>query len=115
MAMSDAELRQQRLDEVLAAYLEAKARGWAPDRQRLLDFYPELAEDLKGYFNGEDLVEQAVAPLRPDSERVPAKDVDPGATQSEAARDTLSSVTESSGWPRMPGYEIVEEVGRGGM
>jgi serine/threonine protein kinase/sugar lactone lactonase YvrE len=113
--MSDCELRQQRLDEVLAAYLEAKARGWAPDRQRLLDFYPELAEDLTRYFNGEDLVEQAVAPVRPDGERVPAKDVDPWATRSATTLDTPSAVAASSGWPRVPGYEIVAEIGRGGM
>jgi hypothetical protein len=102
--------REQRLDEVLAAFLEAGAHGWAPDRQRLLACYPHLADNLARYFAGEDLVEQVAAPLRPDE---PTR---PQPAPSAATLDGHAPAAEpSSGWPRVPGYEILEEVARGGM
>jgi WD40 repeat protein/tRNA A-37 threonylcarbamoyl transferase component Bud32 len=101
--------REQQLDEVLAAILEARARGWAPDRRRLLACYPHLADDLARFFAGEDLVEKVAAPLRPD---------EPAAAQPASSDTTVGphpSTEPSPGWPRVPGYEILQEVARGGM
>src|SRR5262249_13200187 len=95
---------------VLAAYLEAVARGWGPDRQRFLDCYPHLADDLTRFFAGTDLVERVAAPLRPDKEPRP-----PSAQAAPTVGPDGSSAAPATGWPRVPGYEILEEVARGGM
>jgi WD40 repeat protein len=101
--------REQQLDEVLAAILEARARGWAPDRRRLLACYPHLADELARFFAGEDLVEELAAPLRGE---------EPAPAQPASSDRTIVpplSAEPPSGWPRVPGYEILQEVARGGM
>jgi WD40 repeat protein len=109
MTMSDTQ-REQHLDEILAAYLEAVARGWAPDRQRFLDCYPHLADDLSRFFAGNDLVEGVAAPLRPEEDRRP-----PMPPSVPTLGPDGPSAGPATGWPRVPGYEILEEVARGGM
>jgi serine/threonine protein kinase len=103
-----AEDREQRLDEVLAAYLEARAHRWQPDRQRLLQAYPDLADELAAFFADEDLVDGVVVPLRSE-----------GCTPPSGALTLLEIQQEPGeappGWPRLQGYQILEEVGRGGM
>ena len=93
------------LDEVLAAYLEAVERGWAPDRQRLLSCYPELAEGLRNFFLTEDRVENVTAALR--------------LTPSTSSPSLGTTVSDGSGGaarrPRVPGYQVLDELGRGGM
>src|SRR3954447_24719791 len=47
--MSD-DTRDQRLQAILHAYLQARDRGEVPDRQALLDAYPDLRASLADYF-----------------------------------------------------------------
>jgi hypothetical protein len=42
----DSDSRERRVDELIAAYLEADAAGRAPDRRELLARHPELAAEL---------------------------------------------------------------------
>src|SRR5262249_56910341 len=100
MTDNDTVNRDDQLDEVLAAYLEAVESGWAPDRQRLLSCYPYLADDLARDFLNHDRLEDVTLPLRCVS----------GGTLSPSSvtmADT-SPVSQNPRWPRVPGYLILE-------
>jgi WD40 repeat protein len=56
--------RDLRLNEVIAAYLEALETDEPLDRGALVAEYPELAEELAMFFNNEDHVARLTAPLR---------------------------------------------------
>jgi WD40 repeat protein len=82
--------RERSLDEVVTAYLKEAQAGRTPDPDAWLARYPELASDLAEFFADRAAVERLAAPLR------------------SVAPATLP--TEVVG-----GYELLEEIGRGGM
>src|SRR5947209_1984978 len=75
-----------RLEEVLAAYLQAEEAGRGPDCEQWLARHPDLSADLRAFFDSR--------------ERVPKLCPQAPALQT----------------PRWFGdYELLEEIGRGGM
>ncbi len=89
------------LDRVLADYLCRIDRGENVDREGLLVEHPELANDLKGFFNDSDDVEQfADSALGWLGRTGPLADaIEPAFPEGSA----------------FGGYELIREIGRGGM
>ena len=86
-------LREQRLDEIVAAYLDELQAGRTPDRQDLLQAHPDLAAELLAFFKDNDQLDGLTAPLR---------------------RAALVGGEDALG-RNIGDYEIVEEIARGGM
>jgi eukaryotic-like serine/threonine-protein kinase len=89
--------RQRRLEEVIAAYLAAAEKGRTPDRADLLAKNPDLAADLRAFFEDHDRVRQVAGPMR-----ALAGSVLPGPVDLPRVR-------------YLGDYELLEEVARGGM
>ncbi len=82
-----------RLDEVIADYLQAEEAGDAPGRDELMRRHPELADHLRSFFGDLDRVRREAAPFR---------DAEASGPVPLALRD-------------FGGYELLAELGRGGM
>src|SRR5262245_21280574 len=89
---------ESRVDAVVAAYLEARLAGRAPAREEVLARHPDLASELAEFFADCDhfdgLAETLLLPVHTLPERPPAPDL-----AGESVGD----------------YELLEEIGRGGM
>ena len=117
--------RDQRVDAIIAAYLEAVDAGRAPDRQELLARHPELAGELEAFFADHDRVDQLAQPLRlpspPHSQRTEPEDGVTGVYGEVQPATLASGETPLIGPPlgtkvRYIGdYELLDELGRGGM
>jgi serine/threonine-protein kinase len=90
-----------RLQEVIAHFLDAAQRGLLIDRAALLEQHPDLAADLESFFADHDRVARAAAAI---GDTPPAN--------GEPAPVPAGSAT----LPRRLGdYELLDELGRGGM
>src|SRR5947209_8453918 len=107
--------REQRLDEVLLAYLKAVEAGQVPDRQEWLRGYPELASELAAFFADQDQVEQLAAPLR----EAARAEQDGAAADPDATADFgppgVSPPPVGTWVGSFGDYELLGELGRGGM
>ncbi|HWG42256.1 MAG TPA: serine/threonine-protein kinase [Gemmataceae bacterium] len=95
--------REERLHEVLLAYLEAEARGQAPDTRQFLEAHVEFAEELADFLASRQRVESIIAPLRD----VPTRD-GRGAEEDR-------SLTVAAPLHLLGDFHLVREIGRGGM
>jgi WD40 repeat protein/tRNA A-37 threonylcarbamoyl transferase component Bud32 len=117
--------RDQRVDAIIAAYLEAVDAGRAPDRQELLARHPELAGELEAFFADHDRVDQLAQPLRlpslPPSQKTEPEEGVTGIYGAAQPATLASGETPLIGPPlgtkvRYIGdYELLDELGRGGM
>ncbi|HEX6962138.1 MAG TPA: protein kinase [Lacipirellula sp.] len=91
--------RNERLAMVLDRYMrELESTGLPPDTERLAAEHPDLADELRSYVDSLQILHQMTAGLRP--EPLAAADV------SHAAPAPAK---------RLGDYEIIREIGRGGM
>src|SRR5215471_14179415 len=51
--------REERVNEVIAAFLQAVERGENPDPEKFLAAYPDLAAELNSFFTNRDCFQQA--------------------------------------------------------
>jgi len=124
-----ASAREERLRQVIALFLDAVAAGEHPDRGQLLADDSELADDLQEFFRDHDRVQQMAAAWLsevPPSQREtcsqsasPRGSDDPtiGYDDGIAGTKTPARAPSSDGSvaERFGDYELLEEIGRGGM
>jgi WD40 repeat protein len=111
--MAETPGREERLNEVIAAYLEAAEGGRAPGRGKWLAAHPELAGELAAFLDNHDRLVADAAPLR-----AAAPPPDPDATLPPAAVAATLPLPPAAplGTVRYFGdYELLEEIARGGM
>jgi WD40 repeat protein len=104
------EPRSQRVDAILAAYIEAVETGQAPDRAELLARHPELATELAAFFADHEQMDQLARSLRPaatalsgsEARTVPPRPVETG----DGSLAPLRAFGD---------YELLAEIARGGM
>jgi hypothetical protein len=58
---------EDQISRLIAEYLDAEQTGAAPDRERLLQEHPDLAEELQAFFSDHDRMKGLVQSLRPTS------------------------------------------------
>jgi tetratricopeptide (TPR) repeat protein/predicted Ser/Thr protein kinase len=109
MDASQTDSREQRLDEAVAAYLKAREAGQVADRQTWLGRYPDLAGELAEYFADQDRFESLAAPLR-----VPRPDRPSTANADEPTPGNGLGPAEAPAGA-FGDYEVLGEIGRGGM
>src|SRR5271157_6670170 len=104
MAMASDD-HEERVERVIAEFLAAEDAGTPLDRDAVLAQHPDLADELRSFFRDHDRIGRMAAPLR---EAGPDETVD---------SDTMAD-------PELPrgtrvvyfgDYELVRELGRGGM
>ncbi len=105
--------REQCLDDVLTVYFKALDSGEQPGREQLFEHYPELAEELREFFTGQDRLELFAAPLRPVVQAARQEQLDTRVVDRTAHADDgpiLGAPPASIGE-----YLVIEEIAHGGM
>jgi serine/threonine protein kinase len=120
-AQPDPGTSEQRLTEVLAAYLEAIDAGWAPEQQAFLDRYPDLAPELQVFFQNQDQVAHLAHSLPPPM-HANGRGQSGSGSWNPAEAPTLPQTDSAPSTDlhlenvrNFDNYEILEEVSRGGM
>jgi tRNA A-37 threonylcarbamoyl transferase component Bud32 len=101
--------REQQLNEVIAAFLEAEHSGKASDRDGWLRRHPDLADDLRRFFEQHDKMARLAAPMR-------AVDRSPRLETPTVTHGAETQHGPPLGMVRYIGdYELLAEIARGGM
>jgi WD40 repeat protein/tRNA A-37 threonylcarbamoyl transferase component Bud32 len=106
---STGSLRRGALEEVLEEYMRRLDRGEVVDRDQFLARHAELADELRSYFAGSDELERLGRPPGKETASLP-----PCRNLPDSC--TLEEATPAKGEGRRVGdYELLEQIGQGGM
>src|SRR4051812_9617718 len=111
--------REQRLERVIAAYLESVEAGKPIDAVKLLAQQPDLADELRQFFDDHERMmhvansSQAMGPSGGVHQNDSTSLGIAGSTP--AGRDVAAVSQRGEGLGRFGDYELVEEIARGGM
>jgi WD40 repeat protein len=106
MAPAQPSDRDQQVDEIIAAYLDAERQGHAPDPAAWLAKHSELAEELKSFLANHEAVKRMAQPLLPLPNAADAVTLGPNEPTTLAHGRVIRYFGD---------FEILEEIGRGGM
>jgi serine/threonine-protein kinase len=106
--------REERLGEIISDWLESREAGVAADPSEWLARYPEFAEELREFLTEEAHLRLLAAPLRRAAQEARVDTPLPwGALFAPGPRSVTPGDQEFS--PALGEYELLEEIGRGGM
>lgn len=97
-----------RLDEIVAEYLRQQDAGMEPLPSVWIERYPEFTSELTDFFDELSRISDLAAPLRT------LMDEDTGLAGAPSL-DGFRVILQQVGDKRLSDYEILEEIGRGGM
>ncbi len=115
---SDSSARSQRVDEVIAGYLEAVDAGETPDPEEFIAKHGDIADELESFFANRDQFERLAEPLqavagvpneRPDDVTPPASNESSESSHTTAGASIVTKIRQFGD------YELQEEIARGGM
>ncbi len=106
MSRESDELPETELGDVIFTCLQALEAGQPLDREQLRMHYPKFAAALDRFFANQEHLERLAAPLR----QVVATDTVPDLAEFGAPSDSLPA-----GLRVLGDYELLAEIGRGGM
>ena len=113
---NDSSARQQRVDDVIAAYLEAVDAGKTPDREEFLARHSDVADELAKFLANRDQFERLAETLQA-VQGVPNErndDLSPRSA-SESSESPRPAHAASHACRLFGDYELLEEIARGGM
>jgi serine/threonine protein kinase len=114
---NDSAARKQRVDEVIAAYLQAIDAGRTPDPKEFIEKHPAIADELASFFTDRDQFERLAKPLQA-AACVPGEYPDDVTTALSSESSTSHITTDASSGSEVRhfgDYELLEEIARGGM
>src|SRR5262245_46936350 len=97
MSIENPSAREERVNEVIADYLDAVAAGQRPDREAVLAQHPNLADELRAFFAGRDRLAEVAEGL------------------TQAPKELVVVEAPLGGVRYFGDYELLEEIARGGM
>jgi eukaryotic-like serine/threonine-protein kinase len=103
--------REERLEVILARCLEELEKGITPDVAELEQRHPEFAKEVREFVNGHQQMEYLAAPLR-GAHAHTLSTCDGGADEAES---TDASARHHLAGGTFGDFEIIQEIGRGGM
>jgi len=103
--------REERLNAALASWLEAAERGDAPDAQEFLGRHAEFADELAKHLANWNRFPRVIAAVKDAAPPAPA-DTPTGLVDTH---DPAAGPPADGDLPSFGDYEVLEEIGRGGM